>query len=75
MKILRVQAAQILVHIEDKDVGDVVQNAPLFKMSKTPGAIRFLGAAHASSSDEVFERELGKSKEELEKLRANGVIA
>ena len=71
----QVQAAQILVHIEDKDVGDIVQNAPLFKMSKTPGAIRFLGAAHASSSDEVFERELGKSKEELEKLRADGVIA
>jgi crotonobetainyl-CoA:carnitine CoA-transferase CaiB-like acyl-CoA transferase len=71
----QVIAAQFLVHIEDNDVGDVVQNAPLFKMSKTPGKIRFLGAAHASSSDEVFELELGKSKDELEKLRANGVIA
>ena len=58
----QVQAAEILIHFEDQDIGDVVQNAPLFKMSRTPGSIRFLGAEHASSSEQIFIGELENRK-------------
>jgi crotonobetainyl-CoA:carnitine CoA-transferase CaiB-like acyl-CoA transferase len=70
-----IQESEMLVHFEDADIGDVVQTAPLFKMSKTPGSIRFLGTDAASAAKEILEDELGLSSTDLEQLRVDGVIA
>ena len=71
----QVQATEMLVSVPDPDIGDMVQNAPTFKMSETPGGIRFLSTAFGSATEEILGGELGKSNEELEELRAAGVIA
>ena len=71
----QVQATQILMSVPDDDIGDVIQNAPLFKMSETPGEIRFLAKPFASAANEIFHGELGMSSEKLDELRAAGVIA
>jgi len=70
-----VQAAGFLTSVADDDIGEVVQNAPLFKMSETPGAIRFLARPFASATREIFEGELRMSEAQLDELRAAGVIA
>ena len=70
----QVLATEMLVSIPDPDIGDMVQNAPTFKMSETPGSIRFLSTPFASATDEILGNELGKSEKELDDLRAAGVI-
>ncbi len=71
----QVQATEMLVSVPDPDIGEMVQNAPTFKMSETPGGIRFLSTPFASATNEILAGELGKSEKELEDLRAAGVIA
>lgn len=71
----QITGTEMIVQFDDPDVGRVAQTAPLFRMSKTPGAIRFLGTAYSSAAEEVLQGELGLVAEDLETLRADGVIA
>lgn len=61
------------VSVPDDDFGHVLmQNVP-FRMSATPGRIRFAGRAHGRDTDEVFAA-LGLTGAELADLRFRGVI-
>ena len=71
----QITETEMIVQFDDPDVGRVAQTAPLFGMSRTPGAIRFLGTSYSSAAEEVLQGELGLAPEDLEKLRADGVIA
>ncbi len=71
----QVKATDLLVTIDDPDVGDLIQNAPIFKMSQTPGSIRFLGTSFATETDAILGGELGHSDEELAEFRDAGIIA
>jgi crotonobetainyl-CoA:carnitine CoA-transferase CaiB-like acyl-CoA transferase len=61
------------VTVPDEDLGPLVMQNVLFRLSQSPGAIRWTGRAPGADTDEVLA-ELGLSPEEIEKLRAEGAV-
>jgi crotonobetainyl-CoA:carnitine CoA-transferase CaiB-like acyl-CoA transferase len=62
-----------VVRIDDPDLGPVAMQNVLFRLSETPGEIRFAGRAHGADTDEVLH-ELGYGDDDLRFLRSAGVI-
>lgn len=69
-----VQDREVFTTVADPDLGPLLMTNMLFKMSATPGEIRFSGRAHGADTDEVLD-ELGYSPEAIAELRANHSIA
>lgn len=69
----QVQARQMLTAVEDPDVGTLLQHNVLFRMSDTPGEIRFTGRRHAADTDEVLT-EIGYDSDRIQELRDAGVV-
>ncbi|WAX58241.1 CoA transferase [Jatrophihabitans cynanchi] len=59
--------------VSDADLGPVKMQNVLFRLSETPGRIRWTGRAHGADTDAVLA-ELGRTAEEIDKLRAAQVI-
>lgn len=59
--------------VEDEELGPLKMQNVLFRMSATPGSIRWSGRSHGRDTDEVLE-ELGVSREQLEGLRSRGIV-
>ncbi len=70
----QVQALDMVTTVEDPDLGPVRMQNVLFRMSKTPGAIRWTGRALGADTDEVLT-ELGLAPERIEELRGRGTVA
>ncbi len=67
------RALETIVHVPDDELGSVaVQNVP-FRMSESPGEIRWVGPPKGRHTDEVLA-ELGYSEEARTGLREAGVI-
>ena len=65
-----------ILSIEDEDLGTAVKVPGVFpKFSETPGHIEHLGASLGYHNDEVYRGRLGLSTEQIESLRASGVIS
>ena len=63
-----------LVDVADDELG-VIKMANAFPfLSDTPGKVRFAGPSKGSSNHDVFVEQLGLSVEQLEELKAAGVI-
>ncbi|HEY9407956.1 MAG TPA: CoA transferase [Jiangellaceae bacterium] len=62
-----------VVHAEDDDLGSVAMQNVLFRLSETPGRVRFAGRAHGADTDAVLAG-LGYGAEELARLRREGAI-
>ena len=71
----QVQALDMVTTVEDPDLGSVRMQNVLFRMSETPGAIRFTGGRLGSDTEAVLVDELGLSRERYEALRERGVVA
>lgn len=71
----QVRAREMLTRVADDDLGDVLQHNVLFRMSETPGGIRFTGRGHAADTDEVLTERLELTPERIEDLRARGILA
>ena len=67
-------ARENLETVTDPDEGDIVMPGVIPKLSDTPGRIAFAGPEIGAYNDEIYGGLLGKSTEELEKLKAEGVI-
>ncbi|GAA2152933.1 MULTISPECIES: CaiB/BaiF CoA transferase family protein [Glycomyces] len=59
--------------VEDEELGPLKMQNVLFRLSATPGAIRWTGRRHGQDTDEVLA-EAGVTREQLEILRERGVI-
>lgn len=70
----QVQDREMLIRVEDEDLGPLLQHNVLYRMSATPGAIRSTGRGHGADTDQVFT-ELGLTTDRIAGLRAAGVIA
>lgn len=68
-----VRATQMLTPVEDPALGEVLQHNVMWRMSETPGAIRFAGRPIGADTDAVLE-ELGLSPDDISKLREQEVI-
>lgn len=70
----QVQDREMLIRVEDEDLGPLLQHNVLYRMSATPGAIRSTGRGHGADTDQVLT-ELGLTTDRIAGLRAAGVIA
>lgn len=70
----QVRDREMLIQVEDEDLGPLLQHNVLYRMSATPGAIRSTGRHHGADTDQVLT-ELGLTEERISRLRASGVIA
>lgn len=68
------QALGSVTEVQDEDLGTVkMLNVP-FRMSRTPGEVRWSGRAHGADTESVLER-FGLSPDEIAGLRARKVVA
>jgi succinyl-CoA---D-citramalate CoA-transferase len=67
-------AREDIVTVADPELGDIKMQAVLPKFSRTPGAIRWPGGQMGQHNEEVFCERLGFSRDDLARLRADGVI-
>lgn len=68
------QALDSITTVPDEDLGPLRMQNVLFRMSRTPGSIRWTGPAKGAHNDEVYGERLGLSAEEIDGLREKGII-
>ena len=69
-----VRSTGMLTEVPDEHFGSLLMGNVLFRMSDTPGSIRFTGRELGADTDEVLG-EVGVDAETIEKLRGQGVLA
>ncbi|KRC47267.1 acyl-CoA transferase [Leifsonia sp. Root227] len=67
------QAIGTVQTVDDDELGPVKMQNVLFRLSDTPGAIRWAGRPHGRDTDDVLA-EIGVTQEQVEALRAKGVV-
>ncbi|MEU8314771.1 MULTISPECIES: CoA transferase [unclassified Micromonospora] len=70
-----VRATEMITTVQDDDLGPMRMHNVMWRMSDTPGAIRFTGRALGADTDELLGTELGCTPEFLAELRARKVVA
>lgn len=70
----QVAARDMIVTIEDEDLGRIRMQNVVPKLSETPGRIRYAGQRMGQSNADVYGELLGLGAAELDELRADGVI-
>jgi crotonobetainyl-CoA:carnitine CoA-transferase CaiB-like acyl-CoA transferase len=68
------QALGSIATVHDPVLGDVRMPNVLFRLSDTPGTIRWPGRALGADTEAILRDRAGVSNEQLEALRAKGVI-
>ncbi|MEU0941900.1 CoA transferase [Streptomyces canus] len=67
------QALDTVTTVNDPDLGPLRMQNVLFRLSSTPGTIRWAGRPHGADTDEIL-RELGLTEAELTALRTEGAL-
>ncbi|WP_307167552.1 CaiB/BaiF CoA transferase family protein [Streptomyces rishiriensis] len=67
------QALDTITSVEDPELGRIRMQNVLFRLSSTPGAIRWTGRPHGADTEEVLT-ELGLTPAELTSLREAGAV-
>ncbi|WP_329152049.1 CoA transferase [Streptomyces sp. NBC_01456] len=67
------QALGSITEVPDDELGTVRMQNVLFRLSETPGAIRWAGRPHGADTDEVLDS-LGLTGAEIDGLRAAGAL-
>ncbi|WP_106397291.1 CaiB/BaiF CoA transferase family protein [Actinocorallia populi] len=70
-----VRETEMLTRVPDPDLGELLMHNVMWRMSKTPGRIRFTGRAHGADTDEVLAGELGYDAAEVAALREKKIIS
>ena len=68
-----VRETQMLLEVDDDDLGPLLQHNVMWRMSDSPGRIRFTGRALGADTDAVLT-ELGLEPAEIAHLRNKEVI-
>ena len=71
----QVAARQTIAAVADPDLGEVRMQNLLFKLSESPGAIRWTGRSLGADTDAVLVGDLGLEPKLVEDLRAEGIVA
>ena len=69
----QVQALDMVTTVSDADLGPLRMNNVLFRMSETPGSIRYTGRSLGADTDSVLE-EAGIERAHIKWLRTQGVL-
>jgi crotonobetainyl-CoA:carnitine CoA-transferase CaiB-like acyl-CoA transferase len=68
-----VRETQMLVEVDDPDLGPVLQHNVMWRMSESPGRIRFTGRGLGADTDEVLG-ELGYTPEDISQLKDKEIV-
>ncbi|CUU54162.1 Crotonobetainyl-CoA:carnitine CoA-transferase CaiB [Parafrankia irregularis] len=68
------QALDTITTVDDPDLGPLKMQNLLFRLSTTPGEIRWTGRAVGADTADVLAERLGMSADEIAKLREEGVL-
>jgi crotonobetainyl-CoA:carnitine CoA-transferase CaiB-like acyl-CoA transferase len=69
----QIRARHTVTTVDDPDLGPIAMQNVLFRLSTTPGAIRWPGRAPGADTDTVLAR-LGFTPAEIAGLRAEGAV-
>jgi crotonobetainyl-CoA:carnitine CoA-transferase CaiB-like acyl-CoA transferase len=67
-------ALDTVTTVHDPDFGDIRMQNVLFRLSETPGTIRFTGRAHGADTDDILTNTLGLRPDEVVALRSAGAV-
>jgi crotonobetainyl-CoA:carnitine CoA-transferase CaiB-like acyl-CoA transferase len=70
---VHVRETEMLVEVDDDDLGPLLQHNMMWRLTGSPGRIRFTGRALGQDTDAVLD-ELGYDEESIARLRKNEVI-
>ena len=73
MKDPQFQALQSIISVPDEELGQVKMQNVLFRLSETPGSVRWAGRALGQDNESVYG-ELGITREQLAELKTKNVI-
>lgn len=68
-----IRQTKMLTEIDDPDLGPLLQHNVMWRMSESPGSIRFTGRDHGADTDAVLA-ETGYDNDTIRALRESGVI-
>ena len=68
------RARGVFVAVDDPDLGEMTVQAPVARLSETPGRIDHLGRALGADNDAVYHDLLGLDDDRLAELRSAGTI-
>jgi crotonobetainyl-CoA:carnitine CoA-transferase CaiB-like acyl-CoA transferase len=69
-----VAAREMLVEVEDEELGPLRMHGVFPRMSDTPGRVRHAGRPLGADNENVFGAGLGRTAEQLAALRDAGAI-
>jgi formyl-CoA transferase len=67
-------ALDSIITIDDPELGPVKMQNVMFRLSETPGHVRWAGRSKGHDNAEVYGKLLGLDDESLQALAAKGVI-
>jgi crotonobetainyl-CoA:carnitine CoA-transferase CaiB-like acyl-CoA transferase len=68
-----IRATQMLTEVDDEQLGPVLQHNVMWRMSRSPGRIRFTGRRLGQDTDDVLT-ELGYDSDEIKRLHEEGAV-
>ncbi|MFI6480941.1 CaiB/BaiF CoA transferase family protein [Nonomuraea sp. NPDC050663] len=68
------RALDTITTVDDAELGPLRMQNVLFRLSRTPGSIRWAGPPMGAHNDEVYGSRLGLDADEIARLREKGVI-
>lgn len=68
-----VREARMLVEVDDPDLGPLLQHNVMWRMSASPGSIRFTGRDIGVDTDDVLT-DVGLSADEITELKESGIV-
>ncbi|SHK98499.1 Crotonobetainyl-CoA:carnitine CoA-transferase CaiB [Pseudonocardia thermophila] len=69
-----VRATEMLTTVDDPDLGPVLMHNVMWRMSQTPGSIRFTGRSLGADTDAVLVDELGYDPQTVAELRRRQIV-
>lgn len=71
---VHIRETEMITEIDDEDLGPMLMHNVMWRMSESPGLIRFTGRSLGADTDSVLMEDLGLSALEVEHLREVGVV-
>ena len=71
---IQIRETQMITEVHDEELGPLLMHNVMWRMSETPGQIRFTGRSLGADTDSVLIDDLGLLASEIERLRESGVV-